>query len=674
MHTYFSSFFLFLSLIISAQTAESVYLQQEHDRLLRVSYHEIAIQNYISQNIGTYVLPTTVTDRINLQKHEDGSNFTTEEVNDMYVNEKKRELRKQFLMQNPSVINDFTATPLTAATSCVNNGFEDGTTASFNYFSQRFNTNWQIYQNFPTETVNTPNSETGIISLISGNTTKDQYSKLFRVKSGEHSLRLNNGNDGGGDVSLLKRTIEVGATQNNITFNYALVLQDPNHVDTVNGVVINSNPYYQCRLITPSGQIININKIVANKSNTAVFKTADQNDVVYTDWICENIDVSQFRGQTVTVEVIIADCGWGGHFGYAYFDNFCGVNCAGPTFGQVTLNPLGISCPLLPVTVSGSFITPAGYVLDNLQLKAIDYNTLQEVYVSQPSQYTLFGNEFNFKVTGPDLFPNGPASRKFDFYVSASFKLIGTNSAPMTVQSQSANEGADVTFINGTCQICNSCETIQSCQAPTINDINILSNGQIVMDYTVSTANLSTPQYQIATDPNFTNVVHQRIGFAYNQVEYINMNGGNIPNNAVLYIRARKHCGSNYGISTWSNTFQFTSGNYIIKTAPYAITGSAIPNNLGSPHSPNAGGGICTTGSAWTRSFNVSTQTPGVGTQLYLTDGNTKAVPGNLASYGSDYNTYGIRWVRFYNGNNKIFDVNPSTGVITGVSSQFNCN
>ena len=437
--------FLILSIFYKAQT-EVPYLQQEHDRLARVNNYEAAIQIYIDQNIASYTLSSVVVNKISEQTHEDGSGFTQTELNEALLNAKKQELRVQYFNQNPSIVNDYKASALTAGTSCINNGFENGDTSSFSFFSQRF-LPWNMYNNFPTAPVIAQVG--GIVSLVESG-YDSVVPTLSKVKSGNYALRLNNSSDGNYDVSMLKREIFVGVEQEKVTFSYALVLQDPIHGD-------NHNPYYQCRLKTASGSIIFERKIVADRNNTLVFETFNNGDVVYTNWVCENIDVSQYRGQNVVLEVIVGDCGWGGHWGYVYLDDFCGINCAAPTFGKVTLDAMGITCPLLPLTVSGNFIAPAGYELDKLTLQAKDFLTQAVVYEDTSGLYSLFGNEFSFNVTGQNIFPSGPTNKQFDFFVKAKFKLIDTNSSTMEVPSQSANVGPDVTFINGTCQICNSC-------------------------------------------------------------------------------------------------------------------------------------------------------------------------------------------------------------------------
>lgn len=217
-----------------------------------------------------------------------------------------------------------------------------------------------------------------------------------------------------------------------------------------------------------------------------------------------------------------------------------------------------------------------------------------------------------------------------------------------------------------------------SCDAPIINSVTVLSNGQIRMDYLITATNLSTPEYQIATDNNFTNIIQSRVGFLYTPIEDVYM--ANIPNNTTLYVRVRKHC-SQQGISNWSNVVQFTSKNWITQQAPYNSFNPSccISGKFTNPTDVNeVGSTICSTGNQWTKSVNLTTSTPQIGSRIYLSDGTTPAIPGNLFGFdiggASGFNQYGIRWIRFAGyDNNEIFDVDPITGIITGTSS-FNCS
>jgi hypothetical protein len=63
----------------------------------------------------------------------------------------------------------------------------------------------------------------------------------------------------------------------------------------------------------------------------------------YKDWTCATIKLDSLIGQTVTVAIITTDCSLGGHWGYAYIDDWCG-NCNGSTNGSVNIVPNATPC------------------------------------------------------------------------------------------------------------------------------------------------------------------------------------------------------------------------------------------------------------------------------------------------------------------------------------------
>ncbi|MGO4709140.1 hypothetical protein AB4Y90_08485, partial [Chryseobacterium sp. 2TAF14] len=219
------------------------------------------------------------------------------------------------------------------------------------------------------------------------------------------------------------------------------------------------------------------------------------------------------------------------------------------------------------------------------------------------------------------------------------------------------------------------------CETPIIKNVYLRDNYQIVLDYSVDGANLETPEYQIATDPDFAKIIHFKVGFDYQPIEYIDMSGGNIPDNTLLYIRARKHC-SPAGISEWSGIKTVRSGrkgSYLFEDA-YCVS-----DIYKSPTDPEPMGGmnIC-----WNdrtpllKTLRLSTPVPQRGSFIYLPDDVNPAIPaipGNLASFDEagepsiGFNSKGIKWIRFGNYDREvIYDVNPLTGQIIDISS-FNC-
>ncbi|KQT20924.1 hypothetical protein ASG22_16020 [Chryseobacterium sp. Leaf405] len=218
-----------------------------------------------------------------------------------------------------------------------------------------------------------------------------------------------------------------------------------------------------------------------------------------------------------------------------------------------------------------------------------------------------------------------------------------------------------------------------SCEKPKINSVQIQNNGQIVMNYLVDPINLATPEYQIATDPDFNDIIQLKIDFNYTQIENVFMNNGNFTFSKDLYIRARKHCfdkstGASV-VSGWSNVVTFKSGRWILQKAPYAFDAYCVSGKFEDPITTDAK--ICFGGNTLLKTIHLDTVTPQVGSFIYLIDGNTPALPPNLNSFdtggaSSGFNEYGIKWIRFANDNGyTIYNVEKN-GQIIGIS-QYNC-
>ncbi|WP_426278701.1 hypothetical protein ACN9MN_05590 [Chryseobacterium sp. S-02] len=222
------------------------------------------------------------------------------------------------------------------------------------------------------------------------------------------------------------------------------------------------------------------------------------------------------------------------------------------------------------------------------------------------------------------------------------------------------------------------CSSSSSCYVPKIYEINVLKDGQIVMNYWVdNTSDLATLEYQIARDLDFTDIIYSKVGFsdtAYTQFEYIDMKNGNIPNDTQLYIRIRKYCSSPSGISDWSNIVDFQSGEWKEPIAPYFFSVGCVPNRFDNPIDLQES--ICRTGGMWTRKVRLDTFIPQIGSFIYLSDGITLAVPGKLDELDGNtpvgFNENGIGWIRFPDYDpNVIYDVSPETARIKGISKYF---
>lgn len=143
-----------------------------------------------------------------------------------------------------------------------------------------------------------------------------------------------------------------------------------------------------------------------------------------------------------------------------------------------------------------------------------------------------------------------------------------------------------------------------------------------------------------------------------------------VSNNSQIYYRITGFSTCGALVSNVINGGKW-QGNNLTSLNPVSI----VPPTFSNPKTANSSS-ICSTGNQWTKNLLIDTVTPNTGTKLYLMDGVTPAIIGNLSSLdtgGTTFNADGIRWIRFANYTNQIFDVIPSTGMITGSSSIFSC-
>ena len=235
-----------------------------------------------------------------------------------------------------------------------------------------------------------------------------------------------------------------------------------------------------------------------------------------------------------------------------------------------------------------------------------------------------------------------------------------------------------------------------TCDTPYLNSVVPSGNTPLtILGFTMQNTSPVGIEYEVSTDSSFTNIILTGV------ITTINTPAGggysiDIPFNATpyeaytTYVRLRKKC-TNTNVSSWSNTLTITSGSASwgsgVGIAPYSFNPVVvIPGNYATPvlNDPQGSNNysICSTDNAFTANVKIDTAIPQAGTQIYLKDGITKAIPGNIPNdycgVGVALHTSGIRWIRFTSSNpaitNKVWDVNPSTGKIIGESTTYNCN
>lgn len=163
--------------------------------------------------------------------------------------------------------------------------------------------------------------------------SRDPIVPIYTIPEGEdYSVRLGNCHSGGHAESI-SIEYQVDTLESDLLImRYAVILQDPSH-----------EPEYQPRFTLAI--LDTDNNLIDSVCAFADF-IADQSlgwqavyDVLYKDWTTIGLDMTPYHGRTIRVRLTTYDCGYGGHYGYAYFILKCGhKKMTGELCGDVGTN------------------------------------------------------------------------------------------------------------------------------------------------------------------------------------------------------------------------------------------------------------------------------------------------------------------------------------------------
>lgn len=194
---------------------------------------------------------------------------------------------------------------------------------------------------------------------------------LKTVPEGEiASIRLGNWNCGA-EAERVEFKFHVDAKDNPVlVLKYAVVLQKL-------GDSCNPNPGFLLRVLDESGRLVSSCasadfdfKKAADADWELCYPDGTSTEVRWKDWTTVGVDLSDYDGKNLTIQLTTYDCGGGGHYGYAYFTLGC-------SDGQLT----GMSCGVENTV----FTAPDGFVYQ--WYKATDPTTIlghdQKYYVDR---------------------------------------------------------------------------------------------------------------------------------------------------------------------------------------------------------------------------------------------------------------------------------------------------
>jgi gliding motility-associated-like protein len=224
-------------------------------------------------------------------------------------------MRAFFLFVCMCFVRTYSATG--QANNCENVGFENGTMDGWIITNGNFTPGTAtIYSG---EVGGTIENEHTIFKRTAGNDPIIKAENIPMVAPGsDYSIRI--GNIGhGGKFSRIKKIIPISADNTLFQFKFAVVLQDDG--TTHQGF---EKPGFNVKIYDSNGADISCGYYDVQLQLASVingFKT--QGFYQYRNWTTVAMDLGNYVGQNITVEVTAHGCVRRGHIGYAYFDANC---------------------------------------------------------------------------------------------------------------------------------------------------------------------------------------------------------------------------------------------------------------------------------------------------------------------------------------------------------------
>jgi hypothetical protein len=329
---------------------------------------------------------------------------------------------------------------------------------------------------------------------------------LSQTHSGNGALRINStiGISGsncsgnyGAQVDRARATMVIDASTLQLSFWYAIVMQNPGHT--------NSNPFVTIRAVNAVTGIM-YDALCYDPSQNNMLSTVNicnSSASLWQPWTCGTFNFpTSAIGETIYFDVIVADCGLGGHLAYAYLDDICGSCSATGNDGDITVALDSISQPCFKASFNGTFTLPANqanYTTDiSVQLK---HNNLNVGPAIIPI-IDLVAQTYSFTIPPALYLPN----TCYDVVATATFSIGGL---PVSITNTEVNPGLDNDFCvpqDTTCcptvSIKTACDT-DLCYANNIYLYVEDQNGNIIL----SNQNPYTITWKLLpTGPTYTNM------------------------------------------------------------------------------------------------------------------------------------------------------------------------
>jgi PEP-CTERM motif len=198
------------------------------------------------------------------------------------------------------------------AGSFVNGGFEDGTLNGWTQGGGYWQGEWPINPNDYLPGGSTYNPGYMVNTVVAPGADPIVGNLLNRVYSGNYSARVNDWNNNN-SISVISQTVQ-NYTDPNIYFAWAAVLESSHGTTDSDNFILK---------LTDDSLGKTLYQVAFNSADAQYSQLFHQYGYwFYTDWQVQQLDVSQFQGDTFTLTLLGSDCPYGGHAGYVYLDGF----------------------------------------------------------------------------------------------------------------------------------------------------------------------------------------------------------------------------------------------------------------------------------------------------------------------------------------------------------------
>jgi gliding motility-associated-like protein len=197
---------------------------------------------------------------------------------------------------------------------CSNIGFDEGTTRGW-LLTNGTVTDINLQAVYVGETAGTVENGHYVTSLSDGNDPKITGDKIPMVAPGStHSIRIGNITRGS-RFDRIKGAYTVTADNTLFQYKFAVILENPTHQSY-------QQPAFSVQITNQAGKTISCSYYnVTSSGSIDGFK--NQGDIRYRNWTTGAVDLRDYVGQTINIEVTAHGCTERRHFGYAYFDAQC---------------------------------------------------------------------------------------------------------------------------------------------------------------------------------------------------------------------------------------------------------------------------------------------------------------------------------------------------------------